>query len=160
MRALPLLMVVFLTACSMTSQKSDADSYKAAREKISALSAQITRLCTNPDYAAYFAKTFCTPNDLTLVVMSEKSRINTVEKNALNAWSQAYDKLADEINTTLRQAGPKEKLLAEYLDTIAIPAAQKNRLQLYDGQITWGQYSLRRKEILDGIAAESRRIFQ
>jgi hypothetical protein len=92
--------------------------------------------------------------------MSEKSKINNVEKNALNAWARAYDKLADEVNTTLRTAGPKEKLLAEYIDTIAIPAAQKNRLELYNGDITWGQYSLRRKEILDGIATESRRIFQ
>ena len=161
MRVLGVFLIVLLSACSSMNNKSTGPAEnKAAREKISELSAQITKLCTNPDYAAYFAKTFCTPADATLVIMSEKTKINIAEKNALNAWSQAYDKLADEVNTTLRTAGPKEKLLAEYIDTVAIPAAQKSRLELYNGEITWGQYSLRRKEIIDGIAVESRRIFQ
>ena len=43
---------------------------------------------------------------------------------------------------------------------VAFPAAQKNRLDLYQGNITWGVYNRKRKEISDGMAAESRRVVQ
>jgi hypothetical protein len=33
-------------------------------------------------------------------------------------------------------------------------------MELYEGKITWGVYNRKRKEISDGIAAESRRIVQ
>jgi hypothetical protein len=50
--------------------------------------------------------------------------------------------------------------MADYNKTIAFPAAQKNRLDLYQGSITWGVYNRKRKEISDGIAAESQRVVQ
>jgi hypothetical protein len=50
--------------------------------------------------------------------------------------------------------------MADYNKLVAFPAAQKNRLDLYQGNITWGVYNRKRKEISDGMAAESRRVVQ
>ena len=93
-------------------------------------------------------------------MMSDRSKINQTQKDALNAWSQTYDKLVDEFNEALLLTSAANKPMAEYNKIIALPAAQKNRLDLYQGRITWAVYNRKRKEISDGIAAESRRSVQ
>jgi hypothetical protein len=93
-------------------------------------------------------------------MMSDRSKITQAQKNALNAWAQAYDKLADELNEALALTSPANKQMANYNKLIAFPAAQKNRLELFEGKITWGVYNRKRKEISDGIAAESQRVVQ
>ena len=92
--------------------------------------------------------------------MSDRTKITQAQKNALNAWAQAYDKLAEEFNEALPLTSAANKQMAEYNKIVAFPAAQKNRLELYQGNITWAVYNRKRKEISDGIAAESRRVAQ
>jgi hypothetical protein len=93
-------------------------------------------------------------------MMSDRTKITPAQKVALNAWSQEYDKLADEFNEALPLTSAANKQMAEYNKIIAFPAAQKNRLELYQGNITWAMYNRKRKDISDGIAAESRRVAQ
>lgn len=93
-------------------------------------------------------------------MQSDRSKINQAQRVALNAWSQAYDKLADEMNEALLLISPENKQMAEYNKNIAFPAAQKNRLDLYQGTITWGAYNRKRKAIYEGIANESKRVVQ
>ena len=92
--------------------------------------------------------------------MSDRTKISQAQKNALNAWSQAYDKLANELNEALALTSTANKQMADYNKLVAFPAAQKNRLDLYQGNITWGVYNRKRKEISDGMVAESRRVVQ
>ena len=164
MRLLVILLTTLLSACavppggnSLSPTPSDSPS---PRETISALTNKIKYLCIEPEYAVYFAKTFCTPSELSLAMMSDRSKITQAQKNALNAWAQAYDKLADELNEALALTSPANKQMANYNKLIAFPAAQKNRLELFEGKITWGVYNRKRKEISDGIAAESQRVVQ
>ncbi len=143
---------------SPAAQQADSQS---AKSRSDAVYAQMAASCKNPDYAAYYAKTFCSAPESTLAMMSDKSKINAREKEVLNAWSQAYDKLLLEANDLARQYGSaKDKQIILYYDTVSTPASQKNRLDLYDGKITWGDYNRRRKEINDAIAVERKRIFQ
>jgi hypothetical protein len=72
----------------------------------------------------------------------------------------AYDKLADEMNEALLLTSAANKQMAEYNKTVAFPAAQKNRLDLFQGNITWGAYNRKRKAIYEGIANESKRLVQ
>ncbi len=92
--------------------------------------------------------------------MSDRTKITQAQKIAFNAWAQAYDKLANEMNEALALTSAANKQMADYNKLVAFPAAQKNRLDLYQGNITWGVYNRKRKEISDGMAAESRRVVQ
>lgn len=164
MRLFVILFTILLSACAVPPggdilNPAPSDS-PTPRETVSVLTGKIKYFCLEPEYAAYFAKTFCTPSDINLAMMSDRSKITQAQKTALNAWAQAYDKLADELNEALALTSPSNKQMADYNKMIAFPAAQKNRLELYEGKITWGVYNRKRKDISDGIAAESRRIVQ
>jgi hypothetical protein len=164
MRLFVILFTMLLSACAtppsgniQTPAQSDTPS---PRETVSVLTNKIKYLCIEPEYAVYFAKTFCTPSELNLAMMSDRSRITQAQKTAFNAWAQAYDKLADELNEALALTSAANKQMADYNKMIAFPAAQKNRMALYEGKITWGVYNRKRKEIYDGMAAESQRVVQ
>ena len=164
MRALAILLILLLSACALPPGEDFPNLAQAnkptPKDTVVELSKQIKALCKQPEYAPYFAKTFCTPSELSLAMMSDRSKINQTQKDALNAWSQTYDKLVDEFNEALLLTSAANKPMAEYNKIIALPAAQKNRLDLYQGRITWAVYNRKRKEISDGIAAESRRVAQ
>jgi hypothetical protein len=164
MRVLALFLILLLSACALPPGQNpllSAPSNKPTpQDTVVELGNKIKSLCLEPAYAAYFSKTFCTPSELSLAMMSDKTKINQAQKDALNAWSQEYDKLADEFNEALPLTSAANKQMAEYNKIVAFPAAQKNRLDLYQGSITWAVYNRKRKEISDGIAAESRRIAQ
>lgn len=164
MRALAILLILLLSACALPPGEDFPNLAQAnkptPKDTVVELSKQIKALCKQPEYAPYFAKTFCTPSELSLAMMSDRSKINQTQKEALNAWSQAYDKLVDEFNEALLLTSAANKPMVEYNKIVALPAAQKNRLDLYQGRITWAVYNRKRKEISDGIAAESRRSVQ
>ena len=164
MRVLAFFLIVLLSACAGPPGQSllpTPPSDKPTPQSIVTESSnKIKALCLEPAYAAYFAKTFCTPSELSLAMMSDRTKINSAQKEALNAWAQAYDKLAEEFNEALPLTSAANKQMAEYNKIVAFPAAQKNRLELYQGSITWAVYNRKRKEISDGIAAESRRVAQ
>jgi hypothetical protein len=164
MRALAIFLVILLNGCALPPGEgllTTAPSNKPTpQDTVVELSNKIKSLCLEPAYSAYFAKTFCTPSELSLAMMSDRTKINQAQKDALNAWSQAYDKLADAFNEALPLTSAANKQMAEYNKIVAFPAAQKNRLDLYQGNITWAVYNRKRKDISDGIAAESRRVAQ
>lgn len=164
MRALAILLVILLSACALPPGQSllspEPSAKPTPQDTVVELSNKIKSLCIEPEYAAYFTKTFCTPSELSLAMMSDRTKISQAQKNALNAWSQAYDKLANELNEALALTSTANKQMAEYNKLVAFPAAQKNRLDLYQGNITWAVYNRKRKEISDGITAESRRVAQ
>jgi hypothetical protein len=60
-------------------------------------------------------------------MMSERTKITQVQKTALNACAQAYDKLADELNEALALTSPSNNQMANYNKMIAFPA-KKNLL--------------------------------
>jgi len=164
MRLLVILLTMLLSACAVPPggnvQSPAPSDTPTPRETVTALTNKIKSFCLDPEYAAYFAKTFCTPSELSLAMMSDRTKITPAQKTALNAWAQAYDKAVDELNAALALTSPSNKQMAEYNKMIAFPAAQKNRLELFEGKITWGVYNRKRKEISDGIAAESQRVVQ
>ncbi|WP_445777079.1 hypothetical protein [Shewanella sp.] len=164
MRAFSFFLIMLLSACAFPtgerSLSSEPSNKPTPRDTVLDLSYKIKGLCEQPEYTVYFAKTFCTPSEINLAMMSNKTKITQSQKVALNAWSQTYDRLATELNESLILISPANKQMAEYNKTIAFPAAQKNRMNLYRGDITWGVYNRKRKEIYDGIATEADRLAQ
>jgi hypothetical protein len=164
MRLLALSLILLLSGCALPPGESPLTPPPADRPTPQRIviesSNKIKALCEKPEYAAYFAKTYCTPSQLSLAMLSDRSKINQAQKDALNAWSLEYDKLADELNEALLLTSAANKQMADYNKTIALPAAQKNRLELFQGNITWGVYNRKRKAIYEGIANESKRLVQ
>ena len=91
--------------------------------------------------------------------MSDKSKITNAEKVALEAAVSAYDKLNLEGNDILRKGGAADKVYVRYMEQTVIPAATKNRLDVYEGKITWGDYNKRRQEINRALESERKRIY-
>ncbi len=161
MRTIGIILIILLNACALPPEgrtlTSKSTNKQTSQNTVVDLSYKIKGLCGQPEYTAYFARTFCTPSDIDLAMMSDKTKINPQQKIALNAWSLTYDRLATELNEALFLISPANKQMAEYNKTVAFPAAEKNRMDLYRGNISWGVYNRNRKKIYDGIATEAER---
>ena len=76
MRALAILLILLLSACALPLEENFPNLAQAnkptPKDTVVELSKQIKALCIEPVYAAYFAKTFCTPSELTLAMMSDR----------------------------------------------------------------------------------------
>ena len=94
MRALAILLVMLLSACAVPPGGSILNPAPAEEpsplEAVIALSKKIKSLCIEPEYATYFAKTFCTPSELSLAMMSDRTKITQAQKNALNALKKTF----------------------------------------------------------------------
>ena len=164
-RALTIVLMLLLAACSSLTQQTlpepqPSSNNQAVRDSLVELSKKIKALCDQAEYSVYFTKTFCTPIDSTPAMMTDMRKINRAEKAALQAWAPVYDKLATEMNSLLGSTSTVNKRMADYNETVTVPAAQKNRQALYEGRITWGEYNRKRRQISDDIAEESRRLAQ
>jgi hypothetical protein len=121
---------------------------------------QMKAACNSPDFQLYYNKTSCLANDVTLSQMTDKSKITTAEKLVLEAATTNVDNLIKDNLNLIRQFGSqKDKALADYVETVQNPNLEKNRLDLFDGKITWGDFNRRRKEIGDASSVTSRRIY-
>jgi hypothetical protein len=116
--------------------------------------------CNSPEFQLYYNKTSCSANDITLSQMTDKSKITTAEKSVLEAATINVDNLLkDNLNLSRQLGSQKDKAYADYVETVQNPSLEKNRLDLFDGKITWGDFNRRRKEIADTSAATRKRIF-
>jgi hypothetical protein len=129
------------------------------KARLDQLRAEQKGMCSNPAFQPYYAKSPCSTNDLALSSMSDKSKITTAEKVALEAAASTFDKLNFEANNIIRQGNAADKAYVRYVEQTLNPAGTKNRLDLFEGKITWGDYNKRRKEINEAFSSEVRRIY-
>ena len=140
-------------------QQQQQTQFASGKSRLEQISADIKGMCTNPAFQPYYAKSPCSSNDFSLSSMTDKSKITSTEKVAIEAAASAYDKLNTEANDILRQGGAADKVYVQYMEQTVIPASAKNRLDVYEGKITWGDYNKRRKEINDALISERKRIY-
>jgi hypothetical protein len=106
------------------------------------------KVCRNPAYAAYFARTACAPGRMTVAQMTDPARISPQEKAILGEVRRAYETQQDAINEVIRNGSPHgAKVVEIYLATFR-PQVEKNERDLANGAITWGTYNKRRLEIV------------
>jgi hypothetical protein len=140
-------------------QQQQQTQFVSEKARLDQIVVEMKGLCSNPEFQPYYAKSPCSSNDFVLSSMSDKSKITNAEKVALEAWASKYDKLISDSNNILRQAGNADKAWVRYMEQTVIPAATKNRLDVYEGKITWGDYNKRRKEINDALTSERKKIY-
>ena len=106
------------------------------------------KVCRNPAYAAYFARTACAPGRMTVAQMTDPARISPQEKAVFGEVRRDYETQQDAINEVIRNGSPHgAKVVEIYLATFR-PQVEKNDRDLANGAITWGTYNKRRLEIV------------
>jgi|SRR5690554_910926 len=116
-------------------------------QKIDALLAEQREICMSPEYAALRNKNPCSNSDITFALLADRSKITNNERSQMIAAYTRMDKVYKEI-TSLYQAHASEAALkVAQARTWAYDQSMKNRLNLVNGGITWGQYLDRRMQI-------------
>jgi hypothetical protein len=109
--------------------------------------AEIKQLCSREDLKPYFNKSPCNAEDATLEQLTDKSRITQPEKIALSKFRAETAAVTKRMTESLEQTNPAAARVAIPLINTAQAEHEKVAIALYDGRITWGQYTQRRQEI-------------
>lgn len=108
--------------------------------------------CVSPEFELIYAKTPCFTGDIDFKYMTDDTKITTNQKLIFVRWREAIDSSTQKtINIEVRLNGNAGKKYANYALSTMKPDNDKNNLDLYNGQITWGQYNSRRKEIYSKV---------
>jgi hypothetical protein len=113
----------------------------SAREKALAL-------CAEPKFTPYYAKTPCLAPQITFEQLADTSKISAATKAIFVELRGRLEVMAQEsMDSDRRLFGAKgERAGALFLSTIK-PRSDQLNLDLYNGQITWGEYNKRRQAI-------------
>lgn len=135
------------------AQAQNRQRFEATKFRQEDLVQRRAALCDDKRFEAYYTKTSCKSSELSLAQLSDNSKITAAQKRAL-------DQLSPEINginkeTLELQRNSTAKNLSARITTLqnSIDADERNRLNLYTGKITWGQYNNTRKEISKDYAS-------
>lgn len=142
------------TIATIQAQNNDRiEQYKSAMES---LTYEAKQTCADPAYAAYFAKTSCSPSDLTLIQLSDSSRATKKEKEAISAVDSVFAKITRERSeAALKYMTPPA--FGSDVSALEIKAGkefEKLRLDLYSGKLTWGQFNTERKRLSSQLHEE------
>ena len=130
---------------SLTAKASETGSTEFKSE-VDAIKAEGQEVCTRDDLKALFKKMPCVPKDASLAQLSDHSKITAIEKVALSKWRTLVTELNKKASAVARQYNPQSgAVMASAVDNIQIEG-EKKALELYDGQITWGEFNKWRLE--------------
>lgn len=104
--------------------------------------------CLKPEFKEYYSKTACLVNDITFEQLADDSKITGQQKITLLKQREMVSKNRKiTVDLQIKHFGDlgrrRNDLAKNYLE----PKEETNNLDLYNGKITWGQYSKNRKEI-------------
>jgi hypothetical protein len=149
-RALIPLIAFSLSACTpMVLTKPEADVNQSAQLKtaVDQIIRENQEACKREEYKPLYVKSACRVTDISLQQLADTSRISATEK-------MLFQKLQSENQTHLEKAasayrsyggvpGLDGALVLERTEKLI----ENNALGLYEGTISWGDYSKRRREI-------------
>lgn len=115
------------------------------------------QICADPRFQPYFAKTACGADKITFAQLADTTKASPEVRAIFIDVRNAIDSEVDDWLSAERKYGGAigAKKANLYLATAKIEN-DRNNLNLYNGQITWGEYNTRRQEIYKAYAAASR----
>jgi hypothetical protein len=129
------------------------------REAFKKMDAQGKAICDKPEYAPLFLKSPCSSKDISLAHLADSSKITQEQKDILLRFRSEIDAHNKARNEFGRSDGFElDRQWADYLDSIQ-SEIDKYNLDLYKGDITWGEYNQLRKNLTAKIAAKGREIY-
>lgn len=149
-RALIPLFVFSLSACTPTVlTKPAAEVDLSARLKIAV--DQIVRenqeACIREDYKPLYLKSACKVSDISPAQLADTSRISAAEKLLLHKLRSENRARMENAASAYRSYGGASGLDGALVLERTGRLSEKNALDLYEGTISWGDYSKRRMEI-------------
>lgn len=115
--------------------------------------------CADPKFEPYYSKTACLADKITFEQLADKSKISPAARAIFVEQRSATDTLNRELLDLQRKYGGAmwAKRADLYVATAKVQN-DKNNLDLYNGQITWGDYNRRRQEIHSEYMAAAKKI--
>jgi hypothetical protein len=128
------------------------DTMKEFAEKYKAI-------CAKSEYAALFVKSACKVEDITFEQIADNTKITQEQKTILPKYRTEVDAITKERQKYLHTfTSPLDIRWADYLDSTQ-SEIDKYNLDLFNGVITWGEYSNQRKDLYARQKSEHRKIF-
>lgn len=116
------------------------------------------KICTDPKYKLFFAKTPCNHPEITLQFLTDSTKADAAEKKVIVLMDDEFLKIATMQAENFRQ-NVNPASLAIALSNLRLKQrseAQDNLTNLFQGKITWGEFNAQRK----ALAASGREAFQ
>ena len=127
-------------------EQANANNEKI-KARIDALKVRIKENCDKPELSEYYAKTACLGNEITFDQIADASKITDSQKKTLLKQRREISSIESESDEIQRLRGAAGERAIDILNKTSRPTNDKNNLDLYNGIISWGEYSQKRKDI-------------
>jgi hypothetical protein len=119
----------------------------ATQAALAARRQEMLKVCFNPAYAPYYAKTSCAPLGMTPAQLADPTRISPEEKAIFLQARRASTTAQDAVMQVIREGSLRGQKAMDIFFTTYRPQFDKADRDLYSGAITWGAYNTRLVEI-------------
>jgi hypothetical protein len=151
-----------LAACTpMVLSKPETDTNQSAQLKkaVEQIIAENKAACQREEYKQLYLKSACKVSDISPEQLSDSSRISATEKLLFqNFQSENQTQIYKAASAYRSYGGTQGQDGALVLERTAKLYA-RNAQDLYEGKISWGEYSKRRQEIQQSYLDEFGKIF-
>ena len=138
--------------------QNDQFTPTALRDAFKEIHAEQDALCKRPEFAAIYARSACHLGDLTISQLADSSRLANADKAAFSKVRKESQDIGRKAAAAYRAfGGDRGRRVAAAIDRAEV-MAERNGVDLYQGHITWGEYSQRRREVNQVYRDEFRRI--
>lgn len=117
------------------------------KQKLDQISANLILMCRDSELSEYYKKTACKAPDVTFEQLTDKTNITSSQKIDLLKQRARVALLDKEQVAAQALRGSAGQKIIDVLRNYTDPNNDQNNLELYNGQVTWGEYNKRRKEI-------------
>ena len=138
--------------------QNDQFTPTALRDAFKEIHAEQDALCKRPEFAAIYARSACHLGDLTISQLADSSRLANADKAAFSKVRKESQDIGRKAAAAYRAfGGDRGRRVAAAIDRAEV-MAERNGVDLYQGHITWGEYSQRRREVNQVYRDDFRRI--
>jgi hypothetical protein len=117
--------------------------------------------CKNAEYAIIHAKTACWVDKITFVQIADKSKITDKQKKILPKYIATATSFNKEFSKIFRTyGGAAGGKFADLREKMMDTQFEKNYLDLYSGEISWGEFNQRMKDALRSFRVEANKLRQ
>lgn len=131
------------------SSPKNREVAEAAAFKYQSIIERSKEVCADPSYEAFYTKSPCKPTDATLAQLSDTSRVTPQQKKTLDLLTPALQQNNRDLVQWYRTYGGQNGNARAAVVDLIFEKAEANRLNLYSGKITWGEFNKKRKEIIN-----------
>lgn len=123
------------------------DAPSAYRKRVADVMLRMRATCVAQGLQPYFRKTACLSSGITDAMLRDRSKITREQRRAAEQVFSITKDLNAETRRVMTESGtPAEARLAE-ASKRHDPAIEENQAKLLSGEITWGEYNVRRKAL-------------